>query len=300
MAVGLYTNFVRPSFTITSSRKSTEIRRRFCVENCSSSKLNADNHYRTLVLEVKKKLGEDYGTLPVGKNGRDDEEMILWFLRDRKFSVDDAIMKLSKAIKWRQDFGVSKLTEDSVKHVAETGKSFVHNFLDVNGRPVFVVVASKHIRTDPIDDEKLCVFLIEKALSKLPAGKEQILGIVDLRGFGIENADVKFLTFLFDVFYYYYPKRLGEVLFVEAPFVFQPVWQLAKPMLKSYASLPLLLKVTCLLAGRATLFKSFCRIMNCTSPPLLHILVRFCSVETVCKEYFTEETLPANFSNVGI
>lgn len=49
---------------------------------------------------------------------------------------------------------------------------------------------------DPIEDEKLCVFLIEKVLSKLPAGKEQILGIIDLRGFGTENADLKFLTFL--------------------------------------------------------------------------------------------------------
>nr|GMC72261.1 phosphatidylinositol transfer protein CSR1 isoform X1 [Ipomoea batatas] len=64
----------------------------------------------------------------------------------------------------------------------------------------------------------------------------------------------------FDVFYYYYPRRLGEVLFVEAPFIFQPVWQLAKPMLKSYAS-----------------------------------LVRFCSVAEVRKEYFTEETIPASF-----
>lgn len=49
---------------------------------------------------------------------------------------------------------------------------------------------------DRAEDEKLCVFLIEKALSKLPAGKEQILGIVDLRGYGTENADLKYLTFL--------------------------------------------------------------------------------------------------------
>lgn len=41
----------------------------------------------------------------------------------------------------------------------------------------------------------------------------------------------------FDVFYYYYPKRLGQVLFVDAPFIFKPIWQLAKPLLKSYASL---------------------------------------------------------------
>lgn len=53
---------------------------------------------------------------------------------------------------------------------------------------------------DPADDERLCAFLIEKALSKLPAGEEQILGIFDLRGFGTENADLKYLTFLVMLF----------------------------------------------------------------------------------------------------
>ncbi|KAF4351765.1 hypothetical protein F8388_008775 [Cannabis sativa] len=220
------------------------------------------NDPRKLVLEVKEKLEKDHHYLPVGENGRDDEDMIFWFLKDRKFSVEETVSKLSKAIKWRQEFGVSELTEDSVKRMAETGKGFVHDFLDVNDRPVLVVVASKHIPSehDTVENERLCVFLVEKALSKLPPGREDILGILDLRGFGTENAEIRFLTFLFDVFYYYYPKRLGQVLFVDAPFVFQPIWQLTKPLLKSYSS-----------------------------------LARFCSVETVRKEYFKEDTLPANF-----
>ncbi|XP_042501677.1 motile sperm domain-containing protein 2 isoform X2 [Macadamia integrifolia] len=192
-----------------------------------------------LIMEVKEKLKRDHPSLHVGKNGRDDDEMILWFLKDRKFSVDEAVKKLTIAIKWHEEFGVSELSEESVKSIAETGKAYVHDFLDVYDRPVLIVVASKHFPAmqDPVEDEKLCVFLIEKALSKLPDGKEQILGIFDLREFGSENADIKFLKFLFDVFYYYYPKRLGEVLFVDAPFVFQPLWQLVKPLLKSYASL---------------------------------------------------------------
>lgn len=49
---------------------------------------------------------------------------------------------------------------------------------------------------DRAENERLCVFLIEKALSKLPEGKQEILGILDLRGFGTENADLQFLTFL--------------------------------------------------------------------------------------------------------
>ncbi|KAK8478805.1 hypothetical protein V6N11_025413 [Hibiscus sabdariffa] len=249
----------RPPLFLSS--KSTLQRSRNCkfsVQNCVID----PNNSRKLVLEVKEKLEKEHSNLPVGKHGRDDEDMILWFLKDRRFSVDEAITKLTKAIRWRHEFGVSDLSEDDVKNIAATGKGYVHDFLDVNDRPVLIIVASKHLPAvhDPREDEKLCIFLIEKALSKLPPGKEQILGIADLRGFGTENANLSFLTFLFDVFYYYYPKRLGEVLFVEAPFIFQPIWQMTKPLLKSYAS-----------------------------------MVKFCSVETVRKEYFTEATVPAIF-----
>ncbi|XP_057988526.1 uncharacterized protein LOC110664753 isoform X3 [Hevea brasiliensis] len=90
--------------------------------------------------------------------------MILWFVKDRKFSVED--------VKWRQEFGVSKLTEESVKSVADTGKAYAHDFLDIFDRPVLVVVPSKDFPGvhDPIENEKLCVFLVEKALAKLNSG----------------------------------------------------------------------------------------------------------------------------------
>jgi hypothetical protein len=51
-----------------------------------------------LVLEVKERLEREHPGLPTGRNGRDDEEMILWFLKDRKLSVDETISKLTKAI----------------------------------------------------------------------------------------------------------------------------------------------------------------------------------------------------------
>ncbi|KAL2243686.1 CRAL-TRIO domain-containing protein C3H8.02 isoform X1 [Sesamum indicum] len=217
---------------------------------------------RRLVAEVKEKLEKEQNSLPVGKCGRDDEEMILWFLKDRKFSVEDTVSKLTKAIGWRKEFGVSELSEESVKSAAETGKAYLHSHLDVYGRPVLIVEARKHFPGEQgsHEDQKLCVFLIEKALTKLPAGKQEILVIIDLRGFQTQNADIKFTTFVFDAFYNYYPKRLSQVLFVDAPFIFKPVWQLIKPLLKSYAS-----------------------------------LVRFCSAEAVRDEYFTEDTVPANF-----
>ncbi|KAI5665177.1 hypothetical protein M9H77_24500 [Catharanthus roseus] len=246
-------NFAAPIF----SWKSVGTGRLF-IRNCSSVPVDAHK----LVLEVKEKLAKDYSRLPVGKNGRDDEDMILWFLKDRKFSVGDTISKLEKAIKWRHEFGVSELSEETVRSVAKSGKSYVHDQLDAYNRPVLIVDVSKHIpgKYESIEDKKLCVYLIEKAVGMLPPGKNQILAIIDLRRFGTENADLNFITFVFDVFYYYYPKRLGQVLFVDAPFIFKPIWQLVKPLLKSYAS-----------------------------------LVRFCSAKTVRDEYFTNATVPKSF-----
>lgn len=51
-------------------------------------------------------------------------------------------------------------------------------------------------KQDRAEDEKLCVFLVEKALSKLPSGVDHILVIVNLRGLRRENADFMFLKFL--------------------------------------------------------------------------------------------------------
>lgn len=50
------------------------------------------------MLEVKEKLEREQPTLPVGRNGRDDEDMIFWFLKDRKFRVEEAVAKLTQAI----------------------------------------------------------------------------------------------------------------------------------------------------------------------------------------------------------
>eukprot|EP00268_Persea_americana_P034320 TRINITY_DN33971_c0_g1_i10.p1 TRINITY_DN33971_c0_g1~~TRINITY_DN33971_c0_g1_i10.p1 ORF type:complete len:141 (+),score=31.71 TRINITY_DN33971_c0_g1_i10:76-498(+) len=111
---------------------------------CKSSFHQNTIQTHKLVLEVKEKLEIEQPTLPVGRNGRDDEDMIFWFLKDRKFRVEEAVAKLTQAIKWREEFGVSKLSEESVKDIAETGKAYLHYCLDVKGRPVLVVVACKH------------------------------------------------------------------------------------------------------------------------------------------------------------
>ncbi|KZV52163.1 Sec14p-like phosphatidylinositol transfer family protein isoform 1 [Dorcoceras hygrometricum] len=238
------------------------------VRNCS---VNPENAHRVrlfaslinscmlqLVAAVKEKLAKEYSSLPVGRNGRDDDEMILWFLKDRRFSVEEAVSKLTKAIKWRHEFGVSELSEESMKRLAESGKAYVHDFLDVYDRPVLIVVASKHFpgKQDMIKDQQLCVYMIEKALSKHPDGKQEILAIIDLREFRTQNADINFVTFVVNANCF--------AMFLTAP----------------YSGL-----------GR----HQFCGMLFLCLEAELSLLVKFCSVDDLRKEYFAADKVPAIF-----
>lgn len=60
----------------------------------------------------------------------------------------------------------------------------------------------------PIDDSKrLCTYLLDQAIEQLPDGSEQLIGLFDLRGFQLQNADLAFAAFMIEAFFDYYPRR---------------------------------------------------------------------------------------------
>ncbi|KAK9821556.1 hypothetical protein WJX81_001198 [Elliptochloris bilobata] len=214
--------------------------------------------------EEERALAEVGRAMQACPYGAPDEATQQWFLRDRRLAVDAAVDKLTAYMKWRAEFlPLEGLTWEDVADQAGSGKAYLHAHLDVNGRPVIVVRVSKHVTGEfPLDSSKrYCAYVLEQAIARLSDDCETILGIFDLRGFRTRNADFGFVRFLVDVFFLYYPKRLGQVLFVDAPWGFQPGWELVKPWLKKYAA-----------------------------------LVRFVSVQQLREEFFTPETLPEDFA----
>lgn len=164
-----------------------------------------------------------------------------WFIRDRSLDVAEAEEKLKEYLQWR-DGGFSGLTAEHPEVAREIAlkKAYLSEDPDVLGRPIVIVKAKLQV-ADTRDLEatkKLCVWLMDTALENLEGtGHENILVIFDLRGFGPKNADIPFLKFFIDVMFKYYPKRIANVLLLEPPFVFQPVWQVVKPLLGKYSSL---------------------------------------------------------------
>ena len=194
------------------------------------------------------------------------DEMMRWFLLDRKLDVDATVDKLIKMLRWRREFGADALRTTDVAKEAATGKAYLHTTTDVQGRPVVVVRASKHVSgaAPLVESQRLCVFLLDRAMEEMPEGQDTMLGIFDLRGFTSRNADLGFVRFMVDVFFTFYPKRLSQVLFVEAPWVFTASWNIMKGWLKKYQA-----------------------------------LVRFVSADEVRREYFTPETAPDDFQGPG-
>lgn len=208
-------------------------------------------------------LRERLSSSPATKSMVPDDEVLRWYLRDRYFDVKEAEEKLSSMLSWKKDFQPESISAESVSKEMASGKAFVHQHVDNYGRPAIVIRVKLHkVGEYPIEDSKrLCVHLIDEALSRLPDDGEQIVGIFDMRDFQVpQNADFAFARFMVEAFFEYYPRRVGQVLFVEAPWVFYPAWEVIKPLMRKYAA-----------------------------------LVRFVDLNDLSKEFFSPETLPADF-----
>eukprot|EP00798_Chlamydomonas_sp_ICE-L_P025636 gene25636-11294_t len=231
-------------------------------------------------------LRERLSSKPALKDVVPCDDTLRWYLRDRYFDVPEAEQKLISMLSWKKDFQPGKVTAASVAKEVSTGKAYVHEHPDNYGRPAIVIRVKLHKHHEhpdnygrpdiaivfrvklhkvgqyPIDDSKrLCVHLIDSALGKLPEEGEQIVGIFDMRDFQVtENADFAFARFMIDAFFEYYPRRVGQVLFVEAPWVFIPAWEAIKPLMRKYSA-----------------------------------LVRFVSCDELSKEFFTPERMPSEF-----
>ena len=66
---------------------------------------------------------------------------------------------------------------------------------------------------------------------------ETLMCVFDLRGFTMKNADIDFVKFLIKCIFDYFHKRISQVLLIEPPWVFTPVWQIVKPLMGKYAAL---------------------------------------------------------------
>ena len=116
-------------------------------------------------------------------------------------------------------------------------------FCEQLGRPVVLVQLKYHStkKRNLEETKKLCVYQIDRALQRLydseSSSVETVVTVFDLDGFNTDSFDVDFLRFFAQAIFDYFPKRVSQVLLVDAPMFFKPMWSTAKPLLGTYGDI---------------------------------------------------------------
>ncbi|XP_042065691.1 phosphatidylinositol transfer protein 3-like [Salvia splendens] len=73
------------------------------------------------------------------------------------------------------------------------------------------------------------VYAVDKVCSRLPPGQEKFVVIVDMKGYGYANNDVRAFIAALSILQDYYPERLGKMFFVHVPSLFKAAWKIISP-----------------------------------------------------------------------
>lgn len=194
---------------------------------------------------LKKELGpvtsEEFNqTLWRMFRGDHPDNLLLRFLRARKWVVHDAIMMLGETLRWRYDYGVEKILTEGEEIPRENGEDgFILQYTskkcyiwghDFKGRPIVHVRPRFH---DPKaqsekDLEKFTILIIESARLCLHDYVDTANVIFDLSDFSMSNMDYNAVKFIIKCFEAHYPESLGFILIHKAPWIFQGIWNIIK------------------------------------------------------------------------
>ncbi|XP_023342819.1 motile sperm domain-containing protein 2 [Eurytemora carolleeae] len=148
---------------------------------------------------------------------------------------DEAAHMILETLKWRNDFGVDKISRDNVNQAFfDKGTVFTHN-RDKDGKKLLTFTVGRHIKgAEKMDEMKrFFVYYLER-LEREEQG-DLITIVFDCRNAGLKNMDMEFIQFIIGVFKDYYPEMLNYILVFEMPWVLNAAWKIIKAWLPAAA-----------------------------------------------------------------
>ncbi|KAH6819917.1 Sec14p-like phosphatidylinositol transfer family protein [Perilla frutescens var. hirtella] len=160
-----------------------------------------------------------------------DDLTLRRFLRARDLDIEKASAMFMKYSTWRRMFvPTGSIPASDVANQAAQNKMFMQG-VDKRGCPVAVIHGAKHFPSKGSNDElkRFAVFVLDKICSRIPCGQEKFTIIVDLKGYGYSNSDVRGYIAALSILQDYYPERLKKLFFVHVPYIFMTAWKIIYP-----------------------------------------------------------------------
>ncbi|CAM0872523.1 unnamed protein product [Alopecurus aequalis] len=163
----------------------------------------------------------------------EDDFMLRRFLRARDHNIGKASAMFLKYLAWKRAAKPNgSITEDEVRNELAQEKLYVQGH-DKMGRPMVYLFGARHLaaKRDLNEFKRYVVYILENTCTKLPVGQEKFASVVDLRGFGYANYDIRAMLAALDIMQNNYPERLGRVFLIHVPYVFMTAWKMVYPFI---------------------------------------------------------------------
>ncbi|CAM0877406.1 unnamed protein product [Alopecurus aequalis] len=155
------------------------------------------------------------------------------FLRARDHNICKASVMLLKYLAWKS---VAKpcgtITDEEVRGEIAHGRVNMQGF-DRLGRPMVYLYGGRHFpaRHDLDDFKRYVAYVLDKICTRLPVGQEKFAAVIDLKGWGYGNCDIRGYVAALEIMQSYYPERLGRVFMIHVPYMFMAAWKIVYPFI---------------------------------------------------------------------
>ncbi|KAK3268192.1 hypothetical protein CYMTET_23292 [Cymbomonas tetramitiformis] len=158
------------------------------------------------------------------------QHTLLRFYKAQRGDLVKACESLTQTLEWRKDNVDGRVLQCPTCKVKPGSHSFQRVGSDLLNRPV--IYGSPARASDPTVKPTVdhVVYALEEAFGKGGGGPGQWVWIVDLNGFQLKHAlNIQLGLQFASIFTKHYPERLGIMLLINPPLVFDILWKVPGP-----------------------------------------------------------------------
>ncbi|KAJ3100879.1 cytosolic factor, phosphatidylinositol/phosphatidylcholine transfer protein [Phlyctochytrium planicorne] len=200
--------------------------------------------------EILAKFKEEITADGIYDPAKHDDHLLLRFLRARKFQIPLAKKMFAECEAWRKEYGTADLKDTFDFPEWLVCKKFYPRFyhkVDKIGRPLYVekfgvlditqlfavTTDERMLKNHVYEYEKLVQYRLPACSVKSGRHLEQSCVIMDLKGVSLSMFPSIFglVKQVSGIAQNYYPEMLGKMFIINAPYLFQGVFAVVKPLL---------------------------------------------------------------------
>ena len=198
-------------------------------------------HQQTALNLMRKKFHPELSQHPpIDTCGlRLDDACFLRYLTARSFDFTKASNLLMSTIKWRHEFDIKGMYNNSpdwveaIQNQAGYGVYYSRGY-DKEGHLLYYEHSKNRVHHNHDQALKYLVYLVERNIYTMEntTGQEKVTMIANYEGFGMNNmAPCKTIKEAVNILQNYYPERLFMAYIINPPWAFNAIWTMISPFL---------------------------------------------------------------------